>query len=148
MGNFGQTGILTDQQISHLAAYLQLPPPDAVRLEEFINYFSYDYPQPADEHPFSINVELSQAPWSPDHQLVHIGLQGLDVPKDELPDSNLVFLLDVSGSMRPANKLPLLKQAMKLLVVEACFTAATDSEAALAHRSAALRKVLAGAIPL
>jgi Ca-activated chloride channel family protein len=94
----------------------QLPPPDAVRLEEFINYFSYDYPQPADEHPFSINVELSQAPWSPDHQLVHIGLQGLDVPKDELPDSNLVFLLDVSGSMNNPRKLPLVKQGFKLLV--------------------------------
>lgn len=94
----------------------RLPPEDAVRIEEFINYFNYDYAQPTDEHPFSINVELSAAPWSPDHQLVHVGLQGLDVPKDELPDSNLVFLLDVSGSMDYPNKLPLVKQGFKLLV--------------------------------
>lgn len=93
----------------------QLPPADAVRIEEFINYFNYDYPQPVDEHPFSINVELSQAPWNPEHQLAHIGLQGLDVPKEELPDSNLVFLLDVSGSMNHPNKLPLVKRAFQLL---------------------------------
>ena len=94
----------------------RLPPQDAVRIEEFINYFNYDYPQPEDEHPFSINVEVSEAPWSPDHQLVHIGLQGLDVPKEELPDSNMVFLLDVSGSMNEPNKLPLVKRGFKLLV--------------------------------
>lgn len=93
-----------------------LPPADAVRIEEFINYFNYDYPQPADEHPFSINVELSEAPWKRDHQLVHIGLQGLDVPKEELPPSNLVFLLDVSGSMNQPNKLPLVKRGFQLLV--------------------------------
>jgi Ca-activated chloride channel family protein len=93
-----------------------LPPADAVRIEEFINYFNYDYPQPTDEHPFSINVELSEAPWNRDHQLVHIGLQGLDVPKEELPPSNLVFLLDVSGSMNQANKLPLVKRGFQLLV--------------------------------
>ncbi len=94
----------------------RLPPPDAVRIEEFINYFNYDYPQPADEHPFSINIEHSAAPWNLDHQLVHIGLQGLDVPKEELPDSNMVFLLDVSGSMNEPNKLPLVKRGFKLLV--------------------------------
>jgi Ca-activated chloride channel family protein len=94
----------------------QLPPPDAVRIEEFINYFNYDYPQPTDEHPFSINIELSEAPWNPDHRLAHIGLQGLNVPKEELPDSNLVFLLDVSGSMNHPNKLPLVKRAFQLLV--------------------------------
>ncbi|UCC54673.1 MAG: VWA domain-containing protein [Anaerolineaceae bacterium] len=94
----------------------RLPPQDAVRIEEFINYFNYDYAQPEDEHPFSINVEVSEAPWSPDHQLVHIGLQGLDVPKEELPDSNMVFLLDVSGSMNEPNKLPLVKRGFKLLV--------------------------------
>ena len=93
-----------------------LPPPDAVRIEEFINYFNYDYPQPEGDDPFAINVELSAAPWNPDHQLVHIGLQGQDVPKDELPDSNLVFLLDVSGSMNEPNKLPLVKRGFRLLV--------------------------------
>lgn len=93
-----------------------LPPADAVRIEEFINYFNYDYPQPVDEHPFSANVEVSEAPWNRDHQLVHIGLQGLDVPKEELPDSNLVFLLDVSGSMNHSNKLPLVKRGFQLLV--------------------------------
>jgi Ca-activated chloride channel family protein len=93
-----------------------LPPADAVRIEEFINYFNYDYPQPADEHPFSANVEVSEAPWNRDHQLVHIGLQGLDVPKEELPPSNLVFLLDVSGSMNEPNKLPLVKRGFQLLV--------------------------------
>ena len=94
----------------------QLPPQDAVRIEEFINYFNYDYPQPDDEHPFSINTEISDAPWNRDHQLVHIGIQGLDVPKDELPDSNMVFLLDVSGSMDQPLKLPLVKRGFKLLV--------------------------------
>ncbi len=94
----------------------RLPPADAVRIEELINYFTYEYEQPQDEHPFSINVELSQAPWNPDHILAHIGLQGRDVPKDELPNSNLVFLLDVSGSMSDANKLPLVKQGFKLMV--------------------------------
>lgn len=94
----------------------RLPPQDAVRIEEFINYFTYDYPSPEDEHPFSITTELSAAPWNPAHHLVHIGLQGRRMPKEELPDSNLVFLLDVSGSMNEPNKLPLVKQGFKLLV--------------------------------
>ena len=94
----------------------QLPPQDAVRIEEFINYFNYDYAQPQDEHPFSINVELSEVPWNPAHQLVQIGLQGRKIPKAQLPDSNLVFLLDVSGSMDQPNKLPLVKQGFRLLV--------------------------------
>ena len=94
----------------------QLPPQDAVRIEELINYFTYDYPQPQDEHPFSISAELSEAPWNPDHLLAHIGLQGQQVPKEALPNSNLVFLLDVSGSMNDANKLPLVKQGFKLMV--------------------------------
>jgi Ca-activated chloride channel family protein len=94
----------------------QLPPQDAVRIEEFINYFNYDYPPPQDEHPFSINTELSECPWNTAHQLVHIGLQGRKIPKEQLPDSNLVFLLDVSGSMNEPNKLPLVKQGFKLLV--------------------------------
>jgi Ca-activated chloride channel family protein len=94
----------------------QLPPQDAVRIEEFINYFSYDYAQPQDEHPFSITTELSDAPWNPAHKLVQVGLQGRDIPKAQLPDSNLVFLLDVSGSMDQPNKLPLVKQGFRLLV--------------------------------
>ncbi|MCG8701387.1 MAG: von Willebrand factor type A domain-containing protein [Bacteroidales bacterium] len=94
----------------------QTPPVDAVRIEEMINYFNYDYPQPQNEHPFSINYEYSECPWNRDNKLLHIGLQGKDIPTDNLPPSNLVFLIDVSGSMSSHNKLPLLKQAFKLLV--------------------------------
>ena len=94
----------------------QLPPPDAVRIEELINYFTYDYPQPKDQKPFSITTEMSQAPWNPQHKLVHIGLQGKQIAKEDIPPSNLVFLLDVSGSMNADNKLPLLKSAFRLLV--------------------------------
>ena len=96
--------------------YGQRPPVDAVRIEEMINYFSYDYPQPAGEHPFSINHELADCPWNKDHKLLHIGLQGKIIPTDNLPPSNLVFLIDVSGSMADPNKLPLLKSAFQLLV--------------------------------
>jgi Ca-activated chloride channel family protein len=92
-----------------------LPPKDAVRIEEMVNYFTYDYPQPEGEHPFSVTTELSECPWNPDHQLIHIGLQGEKIPTDNLPPSNLVFLLDVSGSMDAPNKLPLLKSSFKLL---------------------------------
>ena len=94
----------------------QLPPHDAVRIEEFINYFNYDYPQPTDEHPFSISSELSQCPWKKDHYLVHIGLKGKELTQQETPNSNLVFLLDVSGSMNQSNKLPLLKSSLRLLI--------------------------------
>lgn len=96
----------------------QLPPKDAVRIEEMINYFSYDYPEPEDEHPFSVSTELSICPWNPDHQLLHIGLKAKEMEKSQLPPSNLVFLLDVSGSMSDYNKLPLLKQSFRLLVNE------------------------------
>lgn len=94
----------------------QMPPKDAIRIEEMLNYFNYDYSQPEDEHPFSIYTEISTAPWNEEHRLVHIGLQGKKIPTDNLPPSNLVFLLDVSGSMNSANKLPLLKAGFKLLV--------------------------------
>ena len=94
----------------------QMPPKDAVRIEEFINYFDYDYPQPKSVDPFSINTEISDCPWNSENKLVHIGLQGYELPKGQMPPSNLVFLLDVSGSMRAQNKLPLLKKAFKLLV--------------------------------
>jgi len=92
------------------------PPVDAVRIEEMINYFDYDYAQPKGEDPFSITTEISAAPWNVKHKLVHIGLQGLNVPKENLPPTNLVFLIDVSGSMADPNKLPLLKSSFRLLV--------------------------------
>ncbi len=94
----------------------QMPPKDAVRIEEMINYFDYDYPQPKGAQPFEVITELSDCPWNKQHQLVHIGLQGKHIPTDNLPASNLVFLLDVSGSMNAPNKLPLLKSSLKLLV--------------------------------
>jgi Ca-activated chloride channel family protein len=93
----------------------QLPPKDAVRIEELINYFSYDYPQPAGDAPFSINAEVSACPWNTKHRLVHIGLQGKRLLKEELPPANLVFLLDVSGSMNEPNKLPLVKSSLRML---------------------------------
>jgi Ca-activated chloride channel family protein len=96
----------------------QLPPVDAVRIEEMINYFSYKYPEPNGEHPFAVYTELSVCPWNSKHQLLHVGLKGKSMDKSELPPSNLVFLIDVSGSMSDANKLPLLKSAFQLLVRE------------------------------
>ncbi|MDZ4716480.1 MAG: von Willebrand factor type A domain-containing protein [Cytophagales bacterium] len=94
----------------------QRPPKDAIRIEELINYFDYAYAQPQGEDPFSIYTEISAAPWNEKHQLVHIGLQGRKIPTDNLPASNLVFLVDVSGSMDSPNKLPLLKASFRLLV--------------------------------
>ncbi len=94
----------------------KLPPRDAVRIEELINYFRYDYASPQAGEPFSIITEMAECPWSPDHRLVHIGLKSQPVSTEELPPSNLVFLIDVSGSMLPANKLPLLKKSFALLV--------------------------------
>ncbi len=94
----------------------QLPPADAVRIEEMINYFSYDYPDPSGDAPFSINTEVASCPWNPEHRLVHIGLQGERMQKAELPASNLVFLIDVSGSMSSDDRLPLLKKSLALLV--------------------------------
>jgi len=93
----------------------QRPPKDAVRIEEMINYFDYEYDQPAGEDPFAIYTEVSNAPWNSRHQLIHIGLQGKKIPVDHLPPSNLVFLIDVSGSMEAPNKLPLLKASLKML---------------------------------
>ncbi|MCR8667682.1 von Willebrand factor type A domain-containing protein [Aestuariibaculum sp. M13] len=93
-----------------------LPPIDAVRIEEMINYFKYDYQQPKGDVPFSINTELSTCPWNKNNLLLHVGLQGKDIPMEDLPPSNIVFLLDVSGSMNSPNKLPLLKSSLKLLL--------------------------------
>jgi Ca-activated chloride channel family protein len=92
-----------------------LPPAEAVRAEELLNYFSYDYPTPSDEHPFSVSAEVSECPWNQEARLMHIGLRGKDIGARQ-PARNLVFLLDVSGSMDSPDKLPLLVDAMKLLV--------------------------------
>ncbi len=94
----------------------QLPPAGSVRVEEMINYFHYNYPQPAGMDPFSINTEIAACPWNRSHQLVMIGLQGKNIPLENLPAANLVFLIDVSGSMMDENKLPLVKSSLKLLV--------------------------------
>ncbi len=92
-----------------------LPPPDAVRVEELVNYFRYEYPAPQTEHPFSVNVETHPCPWNPGHLLARIGLRGKDVAVEERAPVNLVFLVDVSGSMQPPEKLPLLVKGLKLL---------------------------------
>lgn len=93
-----------------------LPPKDAIRLEELINYFSYDYPAPKAGEPLSVTTELGPSPWSAKHQLVRVGLAAPPIDDRQVPARNLVFLLDVSGSMQDPAKLPLLKQAMNLLV--------------------------------
>ncbi|HEY0080574.1 MAG TPA: VWA domain-containing protein [Pyrinomonadaceae bacterium] len=94
----------------------RLPPKDAVRIEELINYFPYEYPQPAGSAPFSVTAEVAECPWNNAHRLVHIGLQGKRIELQNVPPANLVFLLDVSGSMNDPNKLPLLKSALAMLV--------------------------------
>ncbi|VXB56660.1 conserved hypothetical protein [Flavobacterium sp. 9AF] len=94
----------------------QKVPKDAVRVEEMINFFTYNYPEPNDNVPFSINAEYSDSPWNKNHKLLKIGLQGKNIPTTHLPNSNFVFLIDVSGSMSDENKLPLLKESMKILV--------------------------------
>ncbi|MES2130759.1 MAG: von Willebrand factor type A domain-containing protein [Bacteroidota bacterium] len=94
----------------------QLPQPDAVRVEEMINYFSYNYPQPKEGDPFSITTEYTECPWNNKHSLIHIGLQGKEIKLDNLPANNLTFLIDVSGSMSDEDKLPLLKSGLHLLV--------------------------------
>ncbi len=96
----------------------QMPPVDAVRIEEMINYFTYNYPEPTGEHPFSVYTEVASCPWNSKNLLLHVGLKGKSIDKSELPASNIVFLIDVSGSMSDENKLPLLKSAFRLLVNE------------------------------
>lgn len=93
----------------------QLPPADAVRVEEFVNYFSYDYPQPSTDHPVHIGLEVGACLWSKTHRLVRIGLKAKDIPKEKLPAANFVFLIDVSGSMNGPNRLELVKSSMKML---------------------------------
>ena len=92
-----------------------LPPIDAVRTEELLNYFTYDYPQPTGEHPVAVTTEIGDSPWNPERKLLLLGLQGKNIATENLPPSNLVFLIDVSGSMWSPNKLPLLKTAFKML---------------------------------
>jgi Ca-activated chloride channel family protein len=95
----------------------QLPPEDAVRVEEFINYFNYDYPYPKNQQvPFQVSTEIAPTPWNTNTRLLRIGIQGYKVPREQLPASNLVFLMDVSGSMNSPDKLPLLQQALTMLV--------------------------------
>jgi Ca-activated chloride channel family protein len=94
----------------------QKPPKDAVRIEEMINYFDYAYPSPTGDAPVAIHTEVSDCPWNKQHRLLHIGLQARRVDADKLPPSNLVFLIDVSGSMQEPNKLPLVQSALSLLV--------------------------------
>jgi Ca-activated chloride channel homolog len=96
----------------------QRPPRDAVRIEELVNYFSYDYPEPAGGQPFSITTELTRAPWHEKNRLLLIGLQGRHMKTADLPANNLTFLIDVSGSMQSPDKLPLLKRSLELLVNE------------------------------
>jgi Ca-activated chloride channel homolog len=104
---------------SNVRRFLQngeLPPAGAVRIEELINYFHYEYPQPSNDDPFSINTEVGSCAWNPQHHLVMIGLQGRRIPTENLPASNLVFLIDVSGSMMEPEKLPLVQKSLKMLV--------------------------------
>jgi Ca-activated chloride channel homolog len=96
----------------------QLPPADAVRLEEMVNYFSYTYPDRSGSHPFAVTTDVGPCPWAPDHRLVRIGLQAKRMATRDLPPSNLTFLIDVSGSMQSEDKLPLVKQAFRSLVQE------------------------------
>ncbi len=100
---------------SYLLDHHQLPPVDAVRIEELINYFDYDYAGPTDEHPFAVHLETAECPWKPEHRLVRVGIQGKRLT-GERPVSNLVFLIDVSGSMNEPNKLPLVQRSLAMLV--------------------------------
>lgn len=101
--------------VRRMLNYGQLPPAGAVRIEELINYFSYEYPQPTGDDPFNVTTEIAACPWNMQHRLVSIGLQGRKIPVQNLPPSNLTFLIDVSGSMESEDKLPLVKSSLKLL---------------------------------
>jgi Ca-activated chloride channel family protein len=107
---------------SNIRRYLlqqhQLPPKDAVRIEEMLNYFDYNYPQPEGNQPVAVSTEVASCPWDSRLKLVRIGLQAKKVSMQEMPPRNLVFLLDTSGSMADANKLPLLQQALKLMIAQ------------------------------
>ena len=102
----------------YLTQYNQLPRPDAVRIEELLNYFRYEYEAPTTDQsePFATHVAVSQCPWNDEHRLVRLALKGRDIQRDGRPSSNLVLLIDSSGSMKRPNKLPLLKRGMQLLL--------------------------------
>ena len=103
---------------SNVRRYLndgQMPPKNAVRIEELINYFEYDYPQPIGNQPFSVNTEVATAPWNQKHKIVSIGLQGKKVAMEDVSPTNLVFLIDVSGSMNTPDRLPLVKSGLRRL---------------------------------
>jgi Ca-activated chloride channel homolog len=93
-----------------------LPPEGAVRIEEMLNYFPYDYPPPEGDAPFSTNMEVTTCPWNSEHYLTRIGLKGKEFPREVRPPVNLVFLLDVSGSMSSPDKLPLVQQSLRMLL--------------------------------
>lgn len=93
-----------------------LPPKGGVRIEELVNYFHYDYPQPAGEHPFSASIEIADCPWKAGHRLVRVGLKGREIEESKRPPTNLVFLIDVSGSMMRPDRLPLVQRSLGLLV--------------------------------
>jgi len=96
----------------------RMPPKSAIRIEELINYFDYDYAPPVDAKPFAVHTEVGFAPWNPAHYLARIAIKGKEFPANERPNVNLVFLIDVSGSMEPANRLPLVIESLKMLVEE------------------------------
>ena len=141
---------------SNLRRFLQggqLPPPDAVRIEELVNYFAYQYPQPQDGRPFSVQTDIAACPWQPNHQLVRIGLKGKEIPKEQRSPTNLVFLIDVSGSMQAQNKLPLVRESLTTLVNQlderdkvAIVTYAGDAGVRLASTSVAQKEVILTAI--
>jgi len=104
---------------SNVRRFLQngnLPPIDAVRVEELINYFDYEYEAPEKDNPFAIHPTVSECPWNSDHHILHVAIQGQKIDREEVPPSNLVFLIDVSGSMSSHNKLELVKSSLRLLV--------------------------------
>ncbi len=130
-----------------------LPPADAVRVEEFINYFDYEYPQPEENLPFSVTTEYTECPWNEENRLVHIGIQGAEMQAEDKPRSNLVFLIDVSGSMDGSNRLDLIKSGMLLLLEElepkdkvAIVTYAGGVNVALASTSASNKEKIASII--
>jgi Ca-activated chloride channel family protein len=131
----------------------QLPPRDAVRVEELLNYFAYDYPKPAGDAPFSVSTEVAACPWDADHRLLHVALKGRAPSDEATPAANLVFLVDTSGSMAADDKLPLLVQSLRVLVGQlaardrvAIVTYAGESSVALESTPGDRRDVIEGAL--